>query len=162
VECDSNIESVKQDIKEFFGGDGMKYAKEYYRNMAKLYDYGDFDVVGHFDLLTKYCEQEELFDVNSLEYKNAALEALHALSSGSGVFEINTGAISRGWRVTPYPQDFLLRRIAEKGARVIITSDSHSRDTILFGYEAAVEYAKSCGITSVCVFENGKAKSIGI
>ena len=56
------------------------------------------------------------------------------------IFEINTGAISRGWRVTPYPQDFLLRRIAEKGARVIITSDSHSRDTILFGYEAAVEY----------------------
>ncbi|MBR5527492.1 MAG: histidinol-phosphatase [Clostridia bacterium] len=162
VECDSNIESVKQDIKEFFGGDGMKYAKEYYRNMAKLYDYGDFDVVGHFDLLTKYCEQEELFDVNSLEYKNAALEALHALSSGRGVFEINTGAISRGYRTTPYPAPFLLKEMKTLGCRVILTSDCHDKNFLDCEYKNSLEFIRACGFDSVCVWENGGFCEVGI
>lgn len=159
---DMSPQELKEAVGHLYGGNMMEMVKDYYALVADVVDRTNCDIIGHFDLVTKFNEKYALIDTDSKIYRDAAMDALNALIEKDRIFEINTGAISRGWRVTPYPQDFLLRRIAEKGARVIITSDSHSRDTILFGYEAAVEYAKSCGITSVCVFENGKAKSIGI
>ena len=78
------------------------------------------------------------------------------------IFEINTGAISRGWRTTPYPAPFLLKRLAEKGADVMITSDCHSKNAILNFFDGAVEYARACGIRRVCVYKNKAIEKIKI
>ena len=32
-----------------------------YQQLARLPEYGDFDFIAHFDLITKYCEQLYLF-----------------------------------------------------------------------------------------------------
>ena len=48
---------------------------------------------------------------------------------------MNTGAISRGYRTHPYPGAAMLRYIADKGGSVILTGDSHSKNTLCYAFE---------------------------
>ena len=74
------------------------------------------------------------------------LDALDALLAREVVFEINTGAIARGRRDVPYPMVYILRRIAERGGRVMINSDTHKKEHLMCAYERAAQLARSCGI----------------
>ena len=62
--------------------------------------------------------------------------------------EINTGAVSRGYRKTPYPALFLLREWRRMGGRIILTADAHSADAVVFFYEGAAELARAAGYGS--------------
>ena len=84
-----------------------------------------------------------------------ALEAVDAVMEKDVLFEIDTGAISRGWKTKPYPAPFLLKRIVEKKGRVILNSDAHSRENLLFHFEESVEYASACGVREFWVYQNG-------
>ena len=114
------------------------------------------DIAAHIDLIVKFNEGNEIFDEKSSLYRRYALEALDALLERDVIIEINTGGISRGFRKTPYPAAFLLERVAEKKGRVTISSDCHSKNNIFFYFPQAVEFAKSAGIRSVEVIENGR------
>lgn len=145
VGFDRSAEIVKSVIDENFGGSGMEYAKAYYKTLSKLPQYGDFDIVGHFDLITKHCDNTEFFDQNSAEYKQAAIEAVHALAGKIPFFEVNTGAIARGYRKDPYPSDFLMKELKNLGFGAVITSDCHDRKMLDCEFEYAAELLKQCG-----------------
>ena len=66
------------------------------------------------------------------------------------LFEINTGAIARGYRRTPYPALPFLRRISARGGRVVINSDAHSADKLTFKFDEAMMIARNIGFGSVC------------
>jgi histidinol-phosphatase (PHP family) len=136
--------------------------KDYYSRVANVVDVTHCDIIAHFDLVTKFNERLGFVDTDSKQYRSLALEALDALIEKNKIFEINTGAISRGWRKTPYPQDFLLKRLAEKKANVMLSSDSHSKDTVLYYFDEAIEYAKSCGVGELCIYKNKKIEKIKI
>lgn len=94
-------------------------------------------IIGHFDLITKFDEKYEHLFLENPEY-NALAEKYTAIALESGsIFELNTGAISRGYRNTPYPAPNLLRLIKNAGSSVILSSDSHSVDTLDFGFADA-------------------------
>ena len=61
VSFDRDTQEVKGIIEQYFGGDGMSYARAYYRELARLPQYGKFDIIAHFDLITKHCERECFF-----------------------------------------------------------------------------------------------------
>ncbi len=145
-EVDDKAEIIRNAIDEYFGGDDLKFAREYYSLVADVVDKTNCDIIAHFDLITKFSEKQPMFDTASDKYKSIALEAVDALIEKDKIFEINTGAMARGWRTYPYPDDFILKRLAEKGARVMLNSDSHSAENIGFSFAEAGEYAKSCGI----------------
>ncbi len=145
-EVDDTAEIVREAIDEFFGGDDLKFVKVYYSLVADVVAKTNCDIIAHFDLITKFSEKNPLFDTSSDKYKSIALEALDALIEKDRIFEINTGAIARGWRTYAYPDSFILKRLAEKGARVMLNSDSHSAGNIGFCFKEATEYAKACGI----------------
>ncbi len=115
-----------------------------------------FDILGHFDLYTKFNEKENLFDENAPSYKELALKYLDKIIESGKIIEINTGAMSRRWRTTPYPDFFLLERMHEKGARVIVNSDSHSTETLSYGYNVAYKLLKEAGYTKETILtKNG-------
>lgn len=156
VDMDRPAERVKQIIDEYFEGDGMKYVKAYYESLAQLPDYADVDIVGHCDLLTKHCENVKLFDEESPEYKKIAIEAITALSEKIKLFEVNTGAISRGYRTTPYPAPFILKELKRLGCGIIISSDCHSRSSLDCHFKEAEELVKECGFKEIYVLkQNG-------
>ena len=75
----------------------------------------------------------------------AALEALHAADPKETLLEINTGAMSRGYRSVPYPALFLLREWRDMGGRIILTADAHSAAAVVYGYAQAAALAQAAG-----------------
>ena len=67
------------------------------------------------------------------------------------IFEINAGAISRGYRTVPYPAPFLLRAIRERNGRICITSDAHAAESIACAFPQAAALAKECGFRETWV-----------
>ena len=145
LSVDGSAARFQADAARHYGGDFLAYAADYYRLEAQVVQRTGCQIVGHFDLITKFNEGDCLFDTGDRHYRAAALEALDVLLETEGIFEINTGAMSRGYRTAPYPAPFLLRHIHDRRGRITITSDSHSRETILYGYQDAFALARSCG-----------------
>ena len=134
-------------VRDCYGGNFYAFARDYFRLEAEVAKATGCQIVGHFDLFAKFNEGGRFFDESDRRYRSAALEALDALMERDVIFEINTGAMSRGYRTVPYPAPFLLRELSRRGERICLTSDSHSADTILYGYAEAFTLARSCGFS---------------
>ena len=141
-DVDSSEEYMLETVEKFYGGDFYAYAEDYYKNVAEVSKKYKNCIIGHLDLLTKFNEGEKHFVYNS-KYHDIAFGAIESLRGR--IFEINTGAICRGVRTEPYPEKALLKRIFETGGSIIITSDSHRKETLMFGFEQAYALAKECG-----------------
>ena len=76
-----------------------------------------------FDLQSKYTP--------SIDQK----KAIDKLVKYNIPFEINMGAISRGYQDKPYPMPQVLDYIKQKGGKLILSSDSHSKENIAFEYD---------------------------
>ena len=139
-----------------FDGDADACAEAYFSRVQTIADLPEADVVGHFDLLTKFDEPEPLFDVASPRYRRAALTAMETLVRAGKIFELNTGAVSRGCRTEFYPSNALLRALHDLGGKLTITADSHAVDTVTFGYAQAEQAAKAAGFTELWQLRNGK------
>lgn len=162
IPVDETAELLDADIKKYYNGDYFAFCSDYYKNLSLVYEKTHCDIVGHFDLVSKFNENNRLFDENDARYRNAAFETADALMNENVIFEINTGAISRGYRKFPYPARFILEYLAQKNARITVTTDTHSKDTILYYYDEAIEYARSCGIKELYFMKNGKFQSFEI
>ena len=150
VHYDASYEHSRSAIERIFGGDSAKYARLYYETLADMPNRIDFDFVGHFDLLTKYSEQHpEMIDTNTKEYRNSALEALHSLREKCEFFEVNTGAIGRGYRTTPYPAPFILDEMKALSCKLILSSDCHDSRFLDCHFDKAKEYLLSHGINEL-------------
>ena len=159
---DRSIAMVLDVINTCFGGDGLRYAKRYYEEICDLPKYGDFDIIGHFDIITKQCENADLFDVNSKEYLNYAFEAISALKGKIPLFEVNTGAISRGYRTTPYPSIPIIKEFKRQGFGVVISSDCHDGEYLDCHFKESVELLKSCGFKEKYILTDNGFKAIGL
>ena len=145
---DWTAERTRENIDKVFNGDALAYVKHYFEAVAELPKYGDFDIIGHFDLITKFNEKEPyLFDTQCEEYRAAAAKAAESLVGRVKYFEVNTGAISRGYRTTPYPDMYIIRQMKRLGFGAIITSDCHDRNFLDCGYEEAKQLLLEAGFT---------------
>ena len=154
VDLDAN--TLRREVKESFGGDVYAFCEDYYRQLAGVFERTGCDVVGHFDLLMKFNENGELFDESNERYRKMALDCLDKLVKKDVIFEINTGAISRGYRTKPYPSEFILRRMAELGAKITLTTDCHSTSALACYYDEAIDYARNCGVRELWFPKNKK------
>ena len=148
---DESAEALINAAKKHYGGDFYKLCRAYYEAMSEVIDKTHGDIVGHFDLVTKFNEGGRLFDESDPRYLRAALDALDVLLEKDVIFEINTGAMSRGYRRTPYPSLLLLRRLAEKGGNVTITADAHAKENLQYAFSDAVQLARASGLGSILV-----------
>ncbi len=148
---DATPEEFQAIVNDCFGGDVYAFTRDYFEHVAQIPQKVDCDIIGHFDLVAKFNGSGSLFDESDRRYLDPAMDALDVLLKSDKIFEINTGAASRGWRSVPYPDSPFLRRIAERGGRVTFSSDSHAKETLLFGYENALRHAKASGIRALTV-----------
>lgn len=152
---DWTAECTRENIEKVFDGDGIAYAKHYFETVADLPNHGRFDILGHFDLLTKFNEKEPgLFDTQCEEYRAAATAAAEALVGKVKFFEVNTGAIGRGYRTTPYPDPFIIKEMNRLGFGAIISSDCHDRNFLDCGYDMAKQLLKDAGYTEHYVLKD--------
>ncbi len=129
---DLSPEEQQRIVREHYAGDFYAFAEEYYALVSEVYQKTHCDIVGHFDLITKFNEGGRLFDTAHPRYRAAALRALDTLCSAPVVFEINTGAMARGWRRNPYPEEWILRELRRRRVPLLLSSDCHDKDYLLF------------------------------
>ena len=151
VGFDRSQAEVRRVIERYFGGDGMAYAKAYYEALACLPQYGNFDILGHFDLIAKHSDNIAFFDEDSDAYRRLAVEAAEALAGKIPFFEVNTGAIARGYRKTPYPAPFLLRELKRLGYGAVISSDCHDRNALDCCYAEAEALLEAYGFREIYI-----------
>ncbi len=162
IPVDATPEIIHDAVTRLYEGDYMAYARDFFSLEAEVVNQTHCDIVGHFDLLTKFNEKYPYLNESDPIYQGYACEALDCLLKQDVLIEINTGAISRGWRNTPYPADFILKRIAEKNGRVILNSDAHSTKHICFQFDRAIEFARACGIRELWGYQNQTFQPISI
>lgn len=119
-------------VEKHYNGDFLGFAADYYKLMGDLYNKTKCDIIAHFDLITKFNQSNALFDVGDPAYLKMTNDALDSLLETPAVFEVNTGAISRGYRKEPYPADFILDKIWARKKIPVISSDSHAASTVNF------------------------------
>lgn len=150
---DSNHDYFKKCL-ELFEYDVVKMAHTYYSSFYNYIIKRRPDIIGHFDLITKFDEIHPAGILDSGEY-NAIVEKYTASIADMGcAFEVNTGAISRGYRTSPYPAENLLHILKKNGAKLILASDSHDIKTLDFGFDSARQYLKDIGFQYVYVLYN--------
>ena len=132
---DESADTLRNNVIKYYNGDYIAFAEDYFKNVAQVVEKTNADIIGHFDLVTKFNEGFKLFDETDLRYVKAWREAVDQLIQYNKPFEVNNGAISRGYRTEPYPALPILEYIKRKGGRVIISSDSHSADNIAFRFD---------------------------
>ena len=67
----------------------------------------------------------------------------------NAIFEINTGAISRGYRTTPYPSEEMIDYIARSKKPFAICSDTHSTSSIACNLEYERQKLENKGYTYI-------------
>lgn len=143
---DRDVAGVRELIGRYFGGDSLALVKTYYETVAKLPEKGHFDILAHFDLITKNIElAPDLLDADSKAYREYALGAMEAVRGKIPFFEVNAGAIARGRRTTPYPALPLIKAFREMGFLPVITSDCHDKRYLDFYFEESAQLLKVCG-----------------
>ncbi len=130
-------------VRDFYDGDVYALCEQYFATVARVYEKTRCDIVGHFDLVTKFNEGNCRFDTTHPRYRKAALAALDALESAPVLFEINTGAIARGYRTQAYPENWLLEEMIRRHLPLLLSSDCHDRRNLLCAFE---DYSSLPGI----------------
>ena len=158
---DSNNEYFKKCLS-LFDGDPVALAESYYSRFCEYIRARKPDIVGHFDLVTKFDELNDSLFLHNPRY-TALAERYAAEAAQSGcIFEVNTGAIARGLRTTPYPYENLLYILRKNNTPVILSSDSHSIDTLTFAFDETKRYLKDVGFTKLTVLTDDRFTEITI
>lgn len=147
---DLSKQAFTDGVNSFFGGNYYKAAKEYFKTVSELPEKTSCDIAGHIDLIAKF-NDGKLFDEEDKRFLSPALEAADALIKRDIIIEVNTGAISRGYRKIPYPSKKILMHIAEKKGRIVLSGDCHDAVSLGEHFGFAVQFAKSCGFKTAWV-----------
>ena len=135
VSIDWTPEKLREGAKKYFGGDFYALAEAYYAAVARVVEVTKCDIIGHFDLVSKFIEVDPAFDVKHPRYVKAWQQAADELLKTGKPFEVNTGAMSRGYRTEPYPAKDIRDYIRAHGGKLIMSSDAHAKENITYGFK---------------------------
>ncbi|MCR4719492.1 MAG: histidinol-phosphatase [Firmicutes bacterium] len=132
IPIDLSADCLTNAVRKYYNGDFYKIAEDYFSTVAKI---KNAQIIGHFDLITKFNEGFCLFDESDERYVNAYKNALDMLLKQDVIFEINTGAISRGFKNEPYPSRVILDYIRKNGGKTILSSDCHKKEALMINFD---------------------------
>ena len=117
------------------------------------------DIVAHIDLITKFNQDMLMFDEGEGWYMDVVRNVLAQVKKTGSIVEVNTGAIARGYKDTPYPSSYIMEQMLLCDIPITISSDSHHMDTLDFYFDESLEYARNIGYKSVKILQNGKFRN---
>lgn len=116
----------------------QKYSREaiferYFRDLHQLIRVGNFDVLAHFDLPSRY--------LGDIEIKPTLLQSiLEILVENDIVPEVNSSRFRNGYSKSMPDKNVLEAYLKQGGRRITFGSDSHSVDAIGADFDKTVEH----------------------
>ncbi len=152
--------SVTKEAIDLLDGNPITLAEQYYSTFTDYIFTRKPDIIGHFDLITKYDECEPPLFLTNPEYEKIAEKYIRIAAKANCIFEVNTGAISRGYRKTPYPSGNLLNVLKQEGARIILSSDCHNKDHLAENFVESTKLIKDAGFNEIHTIKNGSFTAV--
>ena len=146
---DFHVEDLYAVRDSCFGGDIYAVAEAYFQSVSHVVEETGCDVIGHFDLIRKLNRRYGLFDATHPRYRAAWRRAADALLKTGKPFEINTGGVSRGHCDEPYPAEEMLTYLSERGARFLLSSDSHDPRFLAYDFSGQQARAARLGLSLI-------------
>ncbi len=97
----------------------------------------------------KFNEDQSFLSFEDEKYVKLACDTIDALSHK--IFEVNTGAIARGYRTKPYPHKNLLEYMKAKNVSMVLNSDCHNCKQLDQSFDTSLELLKSIGYKKLMV-----------
>lgn len=160
IAVDDTAEIVKDAVERLYGGNFDAIAEDYFALVAKTPEKTNADIIGHFDLVSKYSEKNGYGETP--RFLAAAENAVKALIPYGLPFEINTGAMAKGVMSVPYPSPEILKMIRKYGGEIMLSSDCHDKNYLDFAFDKAADLARKTGFIRSAVIRNGKIEYIGL
>jgi histidinol-phosphatase (PHP family) len=125
----------------------------YFREVVRLAAEGEFDVLGHLDLVKRDARKFGKVYDGPEPYADMIRAALRStVERGKGI-EINTSPLRKG-QPEPCPSLEVLRWYRELGGEILtIGSDAHYPDHVGSCFEVALEMARATGFARLAQFE---------
>lgn len=150
--------TIRQTIRER----GVDYAFDaYYDEVLGLAEEGDYDVLGHLDLVNRYAWDEQgIYRLGDYTDKiEAVLKAV--IRRGRGI-EINTSSLSKNCRQF-MPNPWIAARYRALGGEIItLGSDAHSAGRVGDGLPEAAALLRDCGFKALAAFEKRRPRLMPI
>ncbi len=143
---DNDAATFERVCREAFAGDYYAFAETYFAAVATVAERVRPDIIGHFDLISKFNGDGQYFDETHPRYVSAWQAALDALLPAGIPFEVNTGAMSRGYKAVPYPSEAQLRYIGDHGGHVLLSGDAHAGNGLCFRFAECVELLRGMNL----------------
>lgn len=142
-----------REVDEFFLPRSERDAYEaYFREVDEMVEWGNFDVVAHFDLVKRYGHRHYGHYVPN-NYRSIIEPILGKMARHGIGIEINTSGVKEA-PGCPYPEPEILEWAREVGVdRLTLGSDSHSPETFSQGLTRGVALAAETGWTEFTLFE---------
>ena len=141
---DSNYDYFKKCL-EVYEYDVEMMAEDFFSSFCKYVKERRPDMLGHYDSITKFDELDTSLFLENPAYHKIAEKYTKVIADYGCMFEVNTGAMARGFRNNPYPNENLLYILKQKEARLVLASDAHSIELIDFGFAETRKYLRDIG-----------------
>ncbi len=158
---DNKAECVGEALERFYKKpdgtiDGRAAVCDYFEAERQMLERGNFEIMGHPDLIRLRNTTLNFFDENDGWYKEQLKLTAKAAATAGVIAEINTGAVARGLMKELYPSPQFMEYLKAAGVPVCINTDSHKTDTIDFGLDSSMAYAKKAGYDELSYPVEGK------
>ena len=162
--CEDTAKNVLEGFEKLYKGNAKKFYEDYYTTVIKMVKKFKPDVIGHYDILTKFNDSTKIIDVENADYKKVALDTVDRILEIKNdiVFEVNTHGMYRGYKSEPYPAKFILEYLAKIGGRVMLSSDSHDIISLGYKYEELCKYLKTLGFDFIYELKKDGFKKLKI
>lgn len=150
ISVDIDPEDLDKLIEKYFDSNFDNFAEEYFALVSDVVNKTNCDIIGHIDLISKFIETNPRPITE--RYKLAALKCVKSLIPYNKPFEINVGAMTRGYRTSPYPAEFILEEIRKLGGKIVINGDCHDKNRLGDCLDDAINYAKKCKFNERLIF----------
>lgn len=153
---DGSLAELKLTLDDVFAGDPMALISAYYENVIHMAEEQRPDIIGHFDVIKKTNSGNTWFSEDDPAYRKLALDAIRTTAKSGAVFEVNTSPLFKKLELDVYPSPFLLQELLTLGAEVMINTDAHCTEQLLFGIDQTIELLRDIGFRQIMLWQNGR------
>ncbi|MFH1654545.1 MAG: histidinol-phosphatase HisJ family protein [Pseudomonadota bacterium] len=148
--------------KEFFDVGRREAFEGYFKQVDVLAKVGDFDILGHIDLIKRDAFKHGVEYDGPKPYEHIIRSILKSIIERGKGLEINTSPLRRGLQ-EPCPDQEILKWYHEMGGSIItFGSDAHKPADVGADIRKMMRLAKSIGFKTFATFERRKLKLIKI